>query len=106
MSKYVENYWVEELPNGVIKLIINCTQKEIYYHSFTANWFIIASTQEEYENNDQGCVLKVEEFLPKLEGGIYLPTSHKEDHQLYFFYIPHLKEWRKDRNILLRSNGE
>lgn len=31
MNKYVTNYWVEELPNGVIHLLINCTQKEIYY---------------------------------------------------------------------------
>ena len=39
MSKYVESYWAEELPNGVIHLLINCTQKEIYYHAYTDTSF-------------------------------------------------------------------
>ena len=99
MSKYVENYWVEELPNGVIKLIVNCTQREIYYHQLNNFEFIIAGTQEEYDNWEKDVLFECSFSLPEIKG-IYLNTSMKEKEQLCFLYVPHLQEWRKNRKIL------
>lgn len=97
MSKYIESYWAEELP------IIDCTQREIYFHRISDRDFIIVGTEEEYENWDKDVLLAVPEFLPPLENGIYLEASMKEKEQLYFFYIPHLREWRKERKTILNS---
>ncbi len=102
MSKYVENWWVEELPNGVIKLIINCTQREIYFHQLNNYEFIIAGTEEEYDNWNESVLFSVSNFLPPIDG-LYLNTSMKEKDQLYFFYIPHLREWRKNKKNITKK---
>lgn len=103
--KYVESYWVEELPNGVIHLLINCTQKEIYYHSFSANWFVIAGTEEEYDNwKENDVILNTESFLPQNKDITYIMTFSKEKDQLSFYWIPFERGKRKDRKILLEFN--
>lgn len=104
MSKYVESYWAEELPNGVIHLLINCTQREIYYHSFMDNQFLIAGTQEEYDNWTNDVILNTEKFLPEIDKGLYLQTSMKEKDQISFYWIPRYFEDRKKRKILIESN--
>ncbi len=104
MSKYVESYWVQEIPNGVIQLVINCTQREIYFHQFGDYEFLIAGTEDEYENWDRSVVLSISNsFLPKIDG-LYLNASMKNKEQLYFFYIPHLRGWNRDKNIILDSD--
>lgn len=103
MSKYVESYWIEELPNGVIHLLINLTQREIYYHQPSENCYLIAGTQKEYDDFDGDCVLSIEDFLPHIGYGHYIPTSIHEKDQLSFYFIPHKREWiktRKDRMLL------
>ena len=100
MSKYVDSYWVEELPSGVIKMVINCSQREIWYHMMTDYSFIIAGSESEFDNWDSSVILEVESFLPEVDG-IYYKTSMKEKDQLYFFYIPYLYGWRKASKYLL-----
>lgn len=103
MSKYVENYWVQELPNGVIKLVINCSQREVYYHQYSDYEFTIAGTEDEFDGlTDESFSFSVSAFLPEIDG-MYLQASMKEKDQLYFFYIPHLKGWHKNKKILLES---
>ncbi len=101
--KYVENYWVEELPNGVIHLLINCTQREIYFHNYSDYGFVICGSEEEYDDWGKDCLLKTKSFLPILEEGIYLVSSHKEKDQISYYYIPHMREWvktKKDRMLV------
>ena len=100
MSKYVDSYWVEELPSGVIKMVINCSQREIWYHRLTDYSFIIAGSESEFDNWDSSVILEVESFLPEVDG-IYYKTSMKEKDQLYFFYIPYLYGWRKCSKYLV-----
>jgi hypothetical protein len=100
MSKYIESYWVEELPSGVIKMVINCSQREIWYHQQNDYKFIIAGSEEEFDNWDSSVIFDVESFLPVIDG-IYYKTSMKEKDQLYFFYIPYLYEWRRESKYLL-----
>ena len=102
MSKYVESWWVQELPNGVIELVINCTQREIYFHRMSDYEFIIAGTEEEYDNWNKSVMLSIPSFLPEIDG-MFLDASMKEKDQLYFFYIPHLKGWNRNRKILIES---
>lgn len=102
VNKYVESWQIEELPNGVIKVVITCTQRELYYHAFMDNEFLITGTEEEYENYDENLILTVPEFLPDIEG-IFLQSSFKEKEQLYFFYTPYLWEWKKEKKILFKS---
>lgn len=102
MSRYIESWWVEELPNGVIKLVINCKQKEIYYQRLNDYQFIIAGSEEEFNNWEESVLFSVSEFLPSNKG-IYLKADSKNKDQLYFFYIPHLKEWVRNRKILIKS---
>jgi hypothetical protein len=102
--KYVENYWVEELPNGVIHLLINCTQREIYYHAYNDISFLICGTEEEFEEEGWGsstCILETKEFLPNKENISYTITSVKEKDQLSFYWIPFERGKRRDRKILL-----
>ena len=102
MSKYVENWWVQELPNGVIELVINCSQREIYYHRMNDYEFIIAGTEEEFDSWDKSVLFSVSSFLPPIDG-MYLYADMKNKDQLSFFYIPHLREWSRNKKILLKS---
>jgi len=104
MSKYCESYWAELLPSGVIHLLINCSQREIYFHTFSDTQFIIAGSEEEYDNwGDNDVILNVEKFLPKIEGGIYIRASMKEKTQISFYFIPHYRTDRKNSKELLNS---
>lgn len=99
--KYVESYWAEELPNGVIHLLINCTQREIYFHSFTTEWFLVCGTQEEYDNMEQDCYFKTEKFVPDNKDVIYVMSSMKEKDQLSFFWIPFDRKFKRKKKILI-----
>jgi hypothetical protein len=98
---YVESYYVIELPNGVINLIINCNQKEIYYHDFNDNEYLITGTEDEYENYDSKCILKIDTFLDRTKAFMYIRSHMKEKDQINFYFIPYQKEWfQKHKNII------
>lgn len=101
-NKYITGYWIELLPNGVYHLCVNCSQKEIYYHAFNDNSFLITGTEEEYENYDSSHVLEIEEFLPKIKG-VYLRSDSKNKDQISFFWIPFKREWIGKEKIILKS---
>jgi len=98
--KIVENYWIEELPNGVIHLLINCTQREIYYHAFNDTEFLITPTLEEYDNYTSSDIFKPELTIPRENGVIWIQTEQKNKEQLSFYYIPYKKEWLKSKKYL------
>ncbi len=98
--KYVESYWVELLSSGVVHLLINCTQREIYFHAFNDNMILISGTKEEYDNWTNEVVLTTDSFLPKIEG-IWIQTSMKEKDQLSFYYIPYYWGERKNKKTLI-----
>jgi len=98
--KIVENYWIEELPNGVIHLLINCTQREIYYHAFNDTEFLITPTLEEYDNYTNSDIFKPELTIPRENGVIWVRTEQKNKEQLSFYYIPYKKEWLKTKKYL------
>lgn len=106
MSKYVENWWVEELPNGVMHLLINCTQREIYFHASSDYEFLIAGTEEEYYNFESDCVLSVSSFLPAEKAWMWLQTSMKNKDQLSYYYIPYQREWTKNRKVMAKSKNK
>jgi len=104
--KYVENYWVEELPNGVIHLLVNCTQREIYFHAYNDISFLITGSELEYENGgwgDSECILELDPFIPENKDVIYIRSTMKEKDQLNFFWIPFERRGKRDRKILLES---
>jgi hypothetical protein len=98
--KIVENYWIEELPNGVIHLLINCTQREIYYHAFNDTEFLITPTLEEYDNYTNSDIFKPELTIPRENGVIWIQAEQKNKEQLSFYYIPYKKEWLKTKKYL------
>lgn len=99
--KYIESYWVEKLPNGVIHLLINTTQREIYFHSFSDEQFLIAGTKEECDNWDESVLLNTEKFLPNTPDTTYVLSQMKEKDQVSFYWIPYNKETRKESIELL-----
>lgn len=103
MSKYVENWWVEELPNGVIHLLINCTERGVYFHAMSDYEFLIAGTEEEAMDSFKECSLSLEPFLP--EGTwLWLQTVMLEKDQLSFYYIPYERGWNRNRKIIKESS--
>lgn len=98
MSKYVKSYWAETLPNGVIHLLINLSQREIYYHNFSDSLFLITGTEKEYEDCPEDCILNIEDFyLPEETGMHYITSFLHEKDQLSFYFIPHKREWIKSK---------
>jgi len=100
--KYIESYWAEELPNGVIHLLINCRQREIYFHAFADDWFLVCGTEEEYDNMEKDCTLRTEQFIPNNKDVIYIRSYMKEKDQLSFFWIP-FERGKRSKNIILQS---
>lgn len=102
--KYIESCWVEELPNGVIHLLINCTQREIYYHSMNDTMYLIAGTEEEFHRGDTEFVFELPKFLPEDKAWLYIQTHMKEKEQISFYWIPYEKEWVENRKFLINND--
>lgn len=105
MSKYVQNYRIELLPNGVYQLTINLKQKGCYHHRIYDNLFLITGTEEEYDNHDPNCILSIEEFLPKNKEVIYAIADNLNKDQLIYYYIPFYREWIKNKSVTLIQQG-
>ncbi len=100
MNKYVESYWAEELPNGVVHLLINTTERWLYYHAFSNTQFLIAENEEDWKDED---VLTIEPFVPEMEDGMYIRTSVVNKDQISFYWIPRKYNDRKSNKELLNS---
>ena len=97
--KYVDNYWVEEYPSGVIHLLINLTQREIYFHAYNDYEFIICGTPQEYEEFAAEFILRTKDFLLSNDF-MYIQAEHKNKDQLSFYYIPWPKNWNNRKYII------
>lgn len=105
IMKYVDNYWAEELPNGVIHLLINCKTRELYFHAFSDTEYLIAGTEEEFDNwGDRSCILTVPKFLPENENIGYIRTLCKEKDQLSYYFIPYERRVKRNSKIILDSD--
>lgn len=101
--KYIESYWAEELPNGVIHLLINCSQREIYFHAYSDISFLIAGSEEEYENGgwgDSECILELDPFVPENKNITYIRSGMKEKDQISFFWIPFDRKQRNNKTLI------
>lgn len=101
---YVESYNAYELQNGVIVLQINCNQREIYFHRYTDEQYLICGTEEEFESIDDKFILNTKKFIDRLDRGkslIYICAETKEKDQISFYYIPYEKDFRKTMKNLL-----
>lgn len=104
MSKYVESYWAEELPNGVIHLLINTSERWLAYQVLNDISFLITSTEEEAENwGDPTCILEVPEFLSNIEEGMYIRTSMQEKDQISIYWIPYFYKDRKNSKKIIMN---
>lgn len=96
--KYVESYWIEEMPNGVFHLLINTSERWVYFQ--IADKYTINIWRDESELWDATDIeLKVKEFLPKIEG-VFVASSYQEKDQIGVYYIPHLRENLKNRKYI------
>ena len=96
VHKYINEYWVQELPNGVILLVINLIGRECLYHRFNDNMYLICETQEEYDNWSEDLIFRPDDFLPKNPDVLlYMKSSAIEKDQLTFTFSPYYKEWSK-----------
>lgn len=98
---YIESYSIEELPNGVIQLVINCTQKEIYYHQYNDIKYLICGKKEEYDNVDENCIFDISRFLQREVALTYIRCDNLEKDQLSFYFIPFKFEWIKNRKFII-----
>ena len=103
MSKYVESYWAEELPNGVIHLLINITERWLQHHAYSNRHFLISKSLDDWQDDE---ILNIEEFVPELDGGIYIKTSVVEKDQISFYFIPRYFNDRKNNKELLNSKTQ
>lgn len=99
--KYVENKSVVKYPNGVYHLTFNCTQRELYFHRYNNNLFLICGTVEEYDDGNKDCEVVVPDFLPKEKGLMYSVSSLHDKNVISFFFIPFSREILKNREIIL-----
>lgn len=105
---YVESYWVEELPNGVIHLLINCKDRGFDYWMLNDYQIVIAKNEDEMHGDiSMGydrLKLTIPEFLPyDSDDLMYIVSVSIEDEQLSFYYIPYYKkEWIKNRKFIIK----
>lgn len=86
--KQIRSYFVQKLPNGVYSLTINTFDKWVKDFHINSNYHVYIDCEE----------LKVDEFLPKIEG-VWVRSSYINKDQIVIYYIPFYKEWLKNGEI-------
>jgi len=109
MSKYVESWFVTKYPNNVYTLVINTTQRYCHHdYVMQSDKYItfVVHPIKNYSNlNVNDITLEIPNFLPKIDG-IWLRSSSVEKDQIYYYFIPHLKEYIKTNEIILISTDK
>jgi hypothetical protein len=95
----VDSYWIEELPNGVIHLLINCNNREFYCHQFNDTEYLI--TKEDTDDYTPSDILTVPDFLNRENAFIYIPAIQIEKDQISYYFIPYQKDWIQNRKFLI-----
>lgn len=107
-SKYVTDWWLELLPNGVYHLLMNTTERGLQYRNFSQDGdlqgFIVCQDEDTEDLND--IVQEVPlEFLNKRDKITYLEAASHNKDQISFFFIPYKHEWiRRPDKIILQSD--
>ena len=97
--KHVESWWVEELPNGVFHLLINTTERWMYFERMLDTHYRISKNEkEDFED------LIIPEFLPKEKNKRYIPCELQNKDQISFYWIPYDRDSIKTRKIILKSD--
>ena len=108
--KYVSSYYIEKLPNGIIHLLINTTERWMNYHEYTLGEYLV----EPYE--EAGDSVTVVERILKIPvedfqmGDVKYHCSLRLQlgDQISFYYLPFgmiydgeshiIKEWKNEEN--------
>lgn len=108
---YVESYWVEELPNGVIHLLINCIDQHYDYWLIDDHCYYIFEDEEElYQDDCEKFTLTIPNFIPYSsiediedeQGIIYVQSVHRNEEQLSIYFIPHqLGRKQEERKFII-----
>lgn len=112
-SKHISDYWVERLPNGIIHLLFNTHERWIGFHAYNDSEYKFWS-EIDWEgaplDADVQKIEGMEEILAPLrkgsfrsEGAVIIRAVQQEKDQISFYFIPHEKEWIKNREIILES---
>jgi hypothetical protein len=88
-NKYVDNWHVELLPNGVYLLMFNTKDKWIGYHQFDDNEYTFFADAETENYHSAEHIVKIPDFLPKIENGGYRTSHSQEKDQIYYYFIPY-----------------
>ena len=106
--KYVSSYYIEKLPNGIIHLLINTTEKGMYYHEYMlGEYFIEREDDNPATSNERVLKIPVEDFQMgdvKYHCSLRLQVGD----QISFYYLPFdmvydgkshiIKEWKNTNN--------
>jgi hypothetical protein len=109
---YVESYWVEELPNGVFHLLINCIDPDYDYWLINDHCYYIFKDEEElyHQGGRNNHTLDIPNFIPYSsiediedeQGIIYVQSVHRNDEQLSIYFIPHqLGRKQEERKFII-----
>lgn len=102
-SKYVTDYFVTLMPNGVYNLVFNMTERWLHAHRYNNTTYTFGTDVEGEtieESNER--IQEIPEFLPVLEKGHFVSSVLIDKDQIHFFFIPYYHEWAKlpDKIIL------
>lgn len=102
--KYIESYNISEHESGVIQLTFNCTQRELYYHRFTDNNYLICGTEEEFDNgyyqSDLTIDIDMDSILTKERAFMFRCATSKDKETITFYFIPYQRDYIKTRKNL------
>jgi hypothetical protein len=95
-SKYVESFFIQKFASGIYLLLINTTERWMYYHRFSTNTYQIGG-------DELGDWLK-EDLLMEVPEGILPDTHHmvtvsQEKDQISFYFIPYNLVWKDSETI-------
>ncbi len=92
-AKYVSNWWLQKLPNGIYNLTINTTEKWLAFHAYNDHMFIIGSEEDESQEEWEDKQLIIPEFLPQIKNVTYIQTIQQNKDQIGVFWIPYYHKW-------------
>lgn len=105
--KYVKSYSVSRLECGVIVLYFSCNQKELYFHRYHNENYLICGSEEEFEESGWGdeFMISIPNFIDNIKKEedvfMYLVSSMHEDDSITFFFIPYKRDYLKTKKEII-----
>ena len=115
-SKYVTDYFVKLMPNGVYNLVFNMTERWLNAHRYSNEMYIfgdelfcnqVESQSETIEDHNKR-IQEIPKFLPVLKKGHFITSQLVDKDQINFFFIPFYSEWIQNSSykIILNSKNK